>query len=196
MKKVKAYFKSKKGLSLAELVCAVCIMAIAVAAASSGLAVSYQAIMAGTLREQAAADAQKACDVIMTCVECIPSNEPASTTGLDDQDEQDAKNLLFENDYASNDYTLTDAAITSICNGLDIDQTVLHQYQSESDCKNRDWKDGNISFVIENDGGFSCTVDGELVEYVNYKITTYIDYGKNRTATCVGSVSKPALYSE
>jgi hypothetical protein len=128
----------------------------------------------------------------MTCVEYTPSNEPGYTERLvlsiDERNEQDDKNLLFAN---NSDYTLTDDAITSICDGLDINESdgILHQYSSESDYRNKGWKDGDISFVIEKDGGFSSGT----ADYVNYKITAYVDYGKNRTATCVGSVSKPAL---
>jgi phosphotransferase system IIB component len=77
--------------------------------------------------------------------------------------------------------------------GIAEDEDNLHQCKNESDYRNKGWKDGDISFVIEKDGGFSYVVGGKTVQYVNYKITTYVDYGKNRTATCVGSVSKPAL---
>ena len=50
MSKKSSYFKSKKGFSLIELLCAVVIMAIVVSATATGLAVSFKSIMIGSAR--------------------------------------------------------------------------------------------------------------------------------------------------
>ena len=62
---LKKHFKSKKGFSLLELICAIMIMAIAVSATATGLAISYESITKNSLMNKASAKAQMYCDIVM-----------------------------------------------------------------------------------------------------------------------------------
>ena len=75
---LKKHFKSKKGFSLLELICAIMIMAIAVSATATGLAISYESITKNSLMNKASAKAQMYCDIVMTYVEKTPSHNPTS----------------------------------------------------------------------------------------------------------------------
>ncbi|MCQ2514168.1 MAG: hypothetical protein MJ089_03625 [Ruminococcus sp.] len=192
MKMNKKYFKSKKGLSLAELLCAVCIMAIAVAAASSGLSVAYTAILDCSARDQAASNAQRACDIIMTIVEHTPSNDPDCP--IADPDQQ-AKNLLF-NEYDFK-YKLDDFIFYEICNGIIVDGATLDidMLEQVDNANNHDWNKGSYYFTIKKAGSYAYTLRDttENKTMITYEITAYYDYGKNNVASCVGSVSKLEL---
>ena len=54
------------------------IMAIAVSATATGLAISYESITKNSLMNKASAKAQMYCDIVMTYVEKTPSHNPTS----------------------------------------------------------------------------------------------------------------------
>ena len=184
--KTKKYLKNKKGFSLLELLCAVMIMAIAVSATATGLAISYQSITRNSLLNQSSAKAQMYCDVIMTYVEKTPSIDPAfPQTTLSDDDK--AKNKLFA---ASSDYIFKDEIKDNIkvdVAKLDSSMTEANQY-SKTDIGSRAFNKSEVAYVVESAGTYTTSAN---VDMKSYRITVYIDYGTNGTATCTGVVTKP-----
>lgn len=81
---LKKHFKSKKGFSLLELICAIMIMAIAVSATATGLAISYESITKNSLMNKASAKAQMYCDIVMTYVEKTPKIDSTIQTNIND----------------------------------------------------------------------------------------------------------------
>lgn len=71
---------NKRGISLAELMCAVLIMSISVSATARALATSYRSITLGYCRDRASAISQEYCDVIMSYIEYTPSIDPGYYT--------------------------------------------------------------------------------------------------------------------
>lgn len=184
--KTKKYLKNKKGFSLLELLCAVMIMAIAVSATATGLAISYQSITRNSLLNKASAKAQMYCDVIMTYVEKTPSIDhmfPQATLPDDDK----AKNKLFASgsDYIFKD-EIKDNIKVDVAN-LDSSMTEAKQY-SKTDIGSRAFNKSEVAYVVESAGEYKTSKD---VDMKSYKITVYIDYGTNGTATCTGVVTKP-----
>lgn len=184
--KTKKYLKNKKGFSLLELLCAVMIMAIAVSATATGLAISYQSITRNSLLNQSSAKAQMFCDVIMTYVEKTPSIDPAfPQTTLSDDDK--AKNKLFA---VSSDYIFNDEIKDNIkedVNNLDSTMTEAKQY-SKTNIGSRAFNKSEVAYVVESAGTYTTSAN---VDMKSYRITVYIDYGTNGTATCTGVVTKP-----
>lgn len=182
---LKKHFKSKKGFSLLELVCAIMIMAIAVSATATGLAISYESITKNSLMNKASAKAQMYCDIVMTYVEKTPSNNPTSVW---DSSIDRSKNELFAN-RQPNDGLEFDARIqTSILKDVNaLDNSMSAQQYSTSTIGTREFNTSIMAYVVE--------VQGEYVnkgkKMVSYKITTYVDYGTNGTTTCEGIVTKP-----
>lgn len=76
MKAPKKRRLNKRGISLAELMCAVLIMSISVSATARALATSYRSITLGYCRDRASAISQEYCDVIMSYIEYTPSIDP------------------------------------------------------------------------------------------------------------------------
>ena len=177
---------NKKGFSLLELLCAVMIMAIAVSATATGLAISYQSITKNTMMNQASAKAQMYCDVIMTYVEKTPSNDPYASSL---SSEQVNKNKLFapSSDYIFKD-EIKDNIKTDVTN-LDSSMTDANQYK-KTDIDTRTFNNAEVAYVIDGVGSYT---NSEGVDMVSYEITVYINYGNNGTATCTGVVTKTKL---
>ncbi len=186
--KTKKYLKSKKGFSLLELLCAVMIMAIAVSATATGLAISYQSITKNSLMDQASAKAQMYCDVIMTYVEKTPSNDPDSSKpwtsipGL-----KISENKLFAGQ-ASFSFTddIKDKIEHDVTN-LDSSMTKSTQYNTKADAESKAFDKTEVAYLIEKHGYYQNSAG---VDMVSYKITVYINYGTNGTTTCTGIVTK------
>lgn len=207
--KIKKHFNNKKGFSLLELLCAIMIMAIAVSATATGLAVSYQSITKNSLMNQASAKAQMFCDLVMTYVEKTPSNDPSEnwnsvgyTIPATDSSpqakyvlNQSANKLFASNPNPNSNYTFTD----EIKNNIEIDvlkldstMTDVEQYSSGT-IGARPFNKAEVAYVIEKEGSFlkdktkSNTPDNIAV---TYKITVYVDYGTNGNTYCTGTVTK------
>lgn len=186
--KTKKYLKSKKGFSLLELLCAVMIMAIAVSATATGLAISYQSITKNSLMDQASAKAQMYCDVIMTYVEKTPSNDPdpskawSSVSGI-----KIAENKLFVAQPNAG-YIFTDDIKNKIqLDVTNLDSTMTANQYTTSNISSRSFDKTEVAYVVEGNGHYTNSAG---VEMVSYKITVYIDYGTNGTTTCSGVVTK------
>ena len=176
-----AYFKSKKGMSLLELLCAVVIMAIAVSCTATALAISHTSIMKGSSQDKASAKAQEYCDIIMAYVENIPSNEPG-LTGADA-----TKNKLFASGATTNDYMLDDAVI----NNLKKDIPDITQSDTKADAKSKTGVSGKSFFTVEKSGEYTVTGTGK--KFISYNITSYVYYSdKGEHSYCEGIISKPA----
>ena len=207
--KIKKHFNNKKGFSLLELLCAIMIMAIAVSATATGLAVSYQSITKNSLMNQASAKAQMFCDLVMTYVEKTPSNDPSEDwdcvnytvqgdslgTTVKYELNQSANKLFASNPNPNPNYTFTDEIKNNIkfdVLKLDSTMTDVKQYSSGT-IGARTFNKAELAYVIEKEGSFlkdktkSNTPDNIAV---TYKITVYVDYGTNGTTYCTGSVTK------
>lgn len=207
--KIKKHFNNKKGFSLLELLCAIMIMAIAVSATATGLAVSYQSITKNSLMNQASAKAQMFCDLVMTYVEKTPSNDPSEDwdcvnytvqgnslgTTVKYELNQSANKLFASNPNPNPNYTFTDEIKNNIkIDVLNLDSTMtdVKQYSSGT-IGARPFNKAELAYVIEKEGSFlkdktkSNTPDNIAV---TYKITVYVDYGTNGTTYCTGSVTK------
>ncbi len=209
--KIKKHFNNKKGFSLLELLCAIMIMAIAVSATATGLAVSYQSITKNSLMNQASAKAQMFCDLVMTYVEKTPSNDPSENwnyvgytipaTAYSPEAKyvlnQSANKLFASSPNPNTDYTFTDEIQDNIetdITNLDSDITSATQYTASS-IGSKHFNKAEVAYVIEKDGSFlkdktktnPNTPDNIAV---TYKITVYVDYGTNGTTYCTGSVTK------
>lgn len=184
MSKKSSYFKSKKGFSLIELLCAVVIMAIVVSATATGLAVSYKSIMIGSVQDKASAKAQEYCDVIMTYVQCTPAHDPSLPYTPSDP----AKNLLFDQtayDLTTGQsyYKVKPDVLTQIQNATD---SSIIQLNSESEVASHS-DDNEPYFVIKKNGEYDSSGT-----YVSYQITVYVDYGNgDYTTSCTGSITRP-----
>ncbi len=192
MSKKSSYFKSKKGFSLIELLCAVVIMAIVVSATATGLAVSYKSIMIGSVQDKASAKAQEYCDVIMTYVQVTPSHDP--TVGIYDAPENNMLFKLSEGDDCivnfpdpSNPTDTTPDILGQIRNATEPNMVQLADTSLVSSHKN----DDEPYFVIKKNGEY----DNNGTTYVSYQITVYVDYGNgDYTTSCTGSVTKPQIH--
>ena len=183
MSKKSSYFKSKKGFSLLELLCAVVIMAMVVSATATGLAVSFESIMMGSAKDKASAKAQEYCDIIMTYVEYTPCHDYSTPlpAGVDT-----SKNKLFDTLPSSTPYYLFDAVVM---NNLDSDISGIQQLKNQAEVNTRTKADNEPYFIIEKNGYY---LDASGVEYVSYQVTVYMDYGNGKYTTyCTGSVTKP-----
>ena len=175
-----AYFKSKKGMSLLELLCAVLIMAIAVSCTASALAISHTSIQKGSAQDKASAKAQEYCDIIMAYVENIPSNEPEEI-GADA-----SKNKLFASSATTSDYRLDDAVI----NNLRLDIPDITQCNTKADATSKTGVSGKPFFTVEKSGEY--TANGK--KFISYNVSAYVYYGdKGEHSYCEGVISKPAL---
>lgn len=207
--KIKKHFNNKKGFSLLELLCAIMIMAIAVSATATGLAVSYQSITKNSLMNQASAKAQMFCDLVMTYVEKTPSNDPSEDwdcvnytvqgnslgTTVKYELNQSANKLFASNPNPNPNYTFTDEIKNNIkfdVLKLDSTMTDVKQYSSGT-IGARPFNKAELAYVIEKEGSFlkdktkSNTPDNIAV---TYKITVYVDYGTNGNTYCTGTVTK------
>ena len=207
--KIKKHFNNKKGFSLLELLCAIMIMAIAVSATATGLAVSYQSITKNSLMNQASAKAQMFCDLVMTYVEKTPSNDPSEdwnsvgytipATAYSPEAKyvlnQSANKLFASNPNPNSNYTFTDEIKNNIkfdVLKLDSTMTDVKQYSSGT-IGARAFNKAELAYVIEKEGSFlkditkSNTPDNIAV---TYKITVYVDYGTNGNTYCTGTVTK------
>lgn len=207
--KIKKHFNNKKGFSLLELLCAIMIMAIAVSATATGLAVSYQSITKNSLMNQASAKAQMFCDLVMTYVEKTPSNDPSEdwnsvgytipATAYSPEAKyvlnQSANKLFASNPNPNPNYTFTDEIKNNIkIDVLNLDSTMtdVKQYSSGT-IGARPFNKAELAYVIEKEGSFlkdktkSNTPDNIAV---TYKITVYVDYGTNGNTYCTGTVTK------
>lgn len=207
--KIKKHFNNKKGFSLLELLCAIMIMAIAVSATATGLAVSYQSITKNSLMNQASAKAQMFCDLVMTYVEKTPSNDPSENwnyvgytipaTAYSPEAKyvlnQSANKLFASNPNPNSNYTFTDEIKNNIkIDVLNLDSTMtdVKQYSSGT-IGARAFDKAEVAYVIEKEGSFlkdktkSNTPDNIAV---TYKITVYVDYGTNGNTYCTGTVTK------
>lgn len=176
---------NKKGFSLLELLCAVMIMAIAVSATATGLAISYQSITKNTLMNKASAKAQMYCDVIMTYVEKTPSDDPNESWTSRDTSE----NKLFAMQ-PNTTYRLTNDVTNKIKTdvaALDASMTDAKQYDSSS-INSRAFNASEVAYVIDREGSYTTNAG---VEMASYKITVYVNYGTNGIVNCTGIVTKP-----
>lgn len=182
---LKKHFKSKKGFSLLELICAIMIMAIAVSATATGLAISYESITKNSLMNKASAKAQMYCDIVMTYVEKTPSHDPTSVW---DSSIDTSKNELFANQ--PNQGLEFDARIQkSILQDVTaLDNSMTAKQYVTSTIGSREFNTSEMAYVVEVQGKY---VNSEGKKMVSYKITTYVDYGTNGTTTCEGIVTKP-----
>ena len=182
---LKKHFKSKKGFSLLELICAIMIMAIAVSATATGLAISYESITKNSLMNKASAKAQMYCDIVMTYVEKTPSHNPTSVW---DSSLDLSKNKLFANqpNTGLKFDSIIQTSINDDVNALDNSMTAK-QYDTAS-IGSRDFDISEMAYVVEFQGKY---VNSEGKEMVSFKITTYVNYGTNGTTTCEGVVTKP-----
>lgn len=177
MKKKSSYFKSKKGFSLLELLCAVVVIAIVVAGTASGLAVSHRSILIGAEKDKASARAQEYCDIIMTYVEYTPDSHLFSNTGSCEL-KDDIKGKI-ENDIKEGNSNVTE-----------IKQTTA----AEAEAVTREKNNAVPCFVIaksetsgDNSDSGSDSGSGGLVFY---EITVYVDYANSATTYCTGTVAK------
>lgn len=193
MSKKASYFKSKKGFSLIELLCAVVIMAIVVSATATGLAVSYQSIMVGSAQDRASAKAQEYCDVIMTYIQYTPAHDPTVgiyTTGTESDPD---KNMLFN--LSGGEHCLISTPDISDPTRPDVLGQIrnathpqMQQLANDFALGSRVKNDEEPYFIIKKNGEY----DNHGTKYVSYQITAYVDYGKGKyTAYCTGSVTKP-----
>lgn len=180
----KKYFKSKKGFSLLELLCAVMIMAIAVSATAVGLNISNQSITKNSLMNKASAKAQMYCDIIMTYVEVTPSHDPSVPWTGDGWDLAYVnKNKLF---VGSDDYKFVDDIKTQISNDIkSLDNTTIAEQCF--DISNEAIDSTKVKYVIKKEGSYTTS---ENIDMVSYKITVYVDYGTNGRTSCTGVVTK------
>lgn len=211
--KFKKYLKNKKGFSLLELLCAVMIMAIAVSATATGLAISYQSITRNSLLNKASAKAQMYCDVIMTYVEKTPSNDPDQYNAWDNVKYQiingdgsitnykldKTVNKLFA-DQPNTGYKFTneiqDNIKTDLMN-LESNISDVKQY-SESDISTRSFNKTEVAYVIKPIATYYTdivpnSIPNDKPPYAavtSYEITVYVDYGTNGTTTCTGVITK------
>ncbi|MEE1061115.1 MAG: type II secretion system protein [Ruminococcus sp.] len=192
MSKKASYFKSKKGFSLIELLCAVVIMAIVVSATATGLAVSYKSIMIGSTQDKASAKAQEYCDIIMTYVQNTPSHDPTSTSYIAGTESDPSKNLLFDLTKGSKCKFTTDVMEQVIAaTGTLPDptkDTAIEQLNDKAAVEARVKNDDKPYFIVEKNGTF----EHNGIKFVSYQITTYVDYGNGKYTTyCTGSVTRP-----
>ncbi len=178
----KKYFKSKKGFSLLELLCAVMIMAIAVSATAVGLNISNQSITKNSLMNKASAKAQMYCDIIMTYVEVTPSHDPTGDwSGIDT-----SANKLFANQPNQN-YMFANGICDNIKNDIkSLDNNITDVIQS-TNISNEAIDATKVKYVIEKEGSYTTS---ENIDMVSYKITVYVDYGTNGRTSCTGVVTK------
>lgn len=190
------YFKSKKGFSLMELLCAIVVLAIVVSATATGLAISYTSITNGSQKNKASSLCQEYCDILMTYVENITSSDPDAGVNMNDA----MYNELFTN---SGDYLLKDQIHTSFSNEI---RNSWESYSGETfsndsleqitpdDVAGRDKEIYSVYYTIDNVGSYDYVdASGATIEYVNYEVTVYIDYTEKNTAHCSGIVSKPKV---
>ena len=197
MSKKSSYFKSKKGFSLIELLCAVVIMAIVVSATATGLAVSYQSIMIGSAQDKASAKAQEYCDVIMTYIQYTPAHDPTVGVYVSGTESDPDKNILFNlGEGADCIISTPDASDPTRLDVLQQIKNATHpqmqqladDYALSSHTKN----DEIPYFIIKKNGEY----DNGGIKFVSYQITAYVDYGKGKyTAYCTGSVTKPKYHT-
>lgn len=179
----KKYFKSKKGFSLLELLCAVMIMAIAVSATAVGLNISNQSITKNSLMNKASAKAQMYCDIIMTYVEVTPSHDPSVSWNGWTEDYK-SKNKLFIN---GSNYEFVDDIKTQISNDIKSLDTNITDVIQSTNISNKDIDATKVKYVIEKEGSYTTS---ENIDMVSYKITVYVDYGTNGRTSCTGVVTK------
>lgn len=190
------YFKSKKGFSLMELLCAIVVLAIVVSATATGLAISYTSITNGSQKNKASSLCQEYCDILMTYVENITSSDPDAGVDMDDA----MYNELFID---SDDYILKDQIHISFrkdiknswesYSGETFYNDVLKQITPD-DVAGRDKEIYSVYYTIDNVGSYNyIDSSGATIEYVNYEVTVYIDYTDTNTAHCSGIVSKPKV---
>lgn len=170
MKKKSSYFKSKKGFSLLELLCAVVVIAIVVAGTASGLAVSYRSILIGAEKDKASARAQEYCDIIMTYVEYTPDSDLFSNTGS-----CELKGGIIgdiEDDIKKGNSNVTEITqYTTVADAEDVTRA----------------KNNSVPYFLITRTGKSPT-EGSGV--VSYEITVYVDYANSATTYCTGTVAK------
>lgn len=193
MSKKSSYFKSKKGFSLIELLCAVVIMAIVVSATATGLAVSFKSIMIGSAQDQASAKAQEYCDIIMTYVQNTPSHDPTVGSYIAGTESDPDKNLLFNLGVGMGDKCkFNNNVMAQIVLATKTDDPAvcdpIVQLDDESAVNSRTKNDREPYFVVKKNGEY----DNNGVKYVSYQITAYVDYGNGKYTTyCTGSVTRP-----
>ncbi len=173
MKKKSSYFKSKKGFSLLELLCAVVVIAIIVAGTASGLAVSHRSILIGAEKDKASARAEEYCDIIMTYVEYT------SDTDLFDNTSSCSLKANVKNDI-ENDIKKGNPDVTEV-----IQYGNVEQAENVSRAK-----DNAIPYFVITKIGKSPAVDSNLV---SYEITVYVDYASSATTYCTGTVAKTTV---
>lgn len=169
MKKKSSYFKSKKGFSLLELLCAVVVIAIVVAGTASGLAVSHRSILIGAEKDKASARAQEYCDIIMTYVEYTPDSDLFSNTGSCIL--ESGIKTKIENDIKEGNSNVTEITQTTVADAEDVSRA----------------KNNSVPYFVITKTGMSPTEDSELV---SYEITVYVDYANSATTYCTGTVAK------
>lgn len=199
------YFKSKKGFSLMELLCAILILAIVVSATATGLAVSYTSITTGSVKNKASSLCQEYCDILMTYIEIKKSTDPCSGITLDG-----TNNELFlgSTGGSSNEYMLNGPVHGNFKDDIrdswdafsdaslaDFDSYIT-QYKA-SKINTHVKKKNRVYYTVENVGKYSyedkSVSPSVTVEYINYKVTVYIDYTDTNTMHCSGIVSKPKI---
>lgn len=183
---MKKHFKSKKGFSLLELICAIMIMAIAVSATATGLAISYESITKNSLMNKASAKAQMYCDIVMTYVEKTPSHNPPPASVWDSSVDPSKNELFAEQPNEGLKFkTEIQESIKDDVKALDNSMTAK-QYDTAS-ISSRPFDTSEMAYVVEVQGKYV----NKGKKMVSYKITTYVDYGTNGTTTCEGIVTKP-----
>ena len=195
MSKKSSYFKSKKGFSLIELLCAVVIMAIVVSATASGLAVSYKSIVIGGEQDKASAKAQEYCDIIMTYIQYTPANDPETVIPHGVQGYSADYNLLFDpgfdpgNNFKFNNDVLNQIVSATKTQPDPTKDTAIEQRSTERAAADRN--DDKPYFIVTKNGKYTSSG----IEYISYQVTVYVDYGNGKyTTTCTGSVTKPQFH--
>lgn len=195
------YFKSKKGFSLMELLCAILILAIVVSATATGLAVSYTSITTGSVKNKASSLCQEYCDILMTYIETKKSTDPFSGVMNSSNNElflggATSEYMLkgsvhgnFKADIKDSWKAFSDASLA------DFDSYITQYKASKIDTHVK--KKNRVYYTVENAGNYSYTDNSGatpvIVEYINYKVTVYIDYTDTNTMHCSGIVSKPKI---
>lgn len=189
MSKKAISFKSKRGMSLVELLCAIVIMAIVVSCTATGLAVSYRSIILNGEHDKASARAQEYCDVLMTAIQNTPSNEPG-TVGADA-----TKNKLFDKDVLDPKHTLKPEVwnyVAAVINRTT--PTDNFDQVQDSDVDYRDWKYNDVFFYIKPIGTHTKYIDYEVKVYVTYggaeDEVTHNTIKTGQITSCKGTVTK------
>ncbi len=192
MNKKAISFKSKRGMSLVELLCAIVIMAIVVSCTATGLAVSYRSILLNGEHDKASARAQEYCDVLMTAIQNTPSNEPGSTTDPTEQ----AKNKLFAKDGVVDPKHELKTEVWNNVAGVCNRTTPTDNFDQirDSEVDSREWAHNDVYFYIKTKGTHG--------KYIDYEVKVFVTYGgaadeitgatvkEGKVTTCKGTVTK------